>query len=123
MSEKKYYTKEELAEFQALIEEKLRKARQDFQQIKETLNGAQSASGSYGKINSPDDGAEALEKEQLMQFAARTQKYIIELENALIRIKNGTYGYCKDTGKLIPKERLMIVPHTQQTVEAKNKRM
>jgi RNA polymerase-binding transcription factor DksA len=58
----------------------------------------------------------------LSQSAARLQKFAIQLENALIRIKNGTYGICVDTGKLIPKERLRAVPHTQQTIEAKLRR-
>jgi RNA polymerase-binding transcription factor DksA len=121
MSEKKYYTKEELAEFEAIIDEKLKTAKNDLQQLKETLNGAQNSSGDYGKVGSLDDGTEAFEKEQLTQLTARIQKYIAELENAKRRIKNGTYGYCKDTGKLIPKERLRLVPHTQQTVEAKKR--
>ena len=69
-----------------------------------------------------EDGADASERENLSQLAARLQKYSVQLENALIRIKNGTYGICIDTGKLIPKERLRIVPHTQQTIEAKLKR-
>lgn len=66
-----------------------------------------------------EDGADVREKEQLSQSAARLQKFATQLEAALIRIKNGTYGICKDTGKLIPKERLRAVPHTQQTIEAK----
>ena len=69
-----------------------------------------------------EDGADASERENLSQLAARLQKYSIQLENALVRIKNGTYGVCIDTGKLIPKERLRIVPHTQQTIEAKLRR-
>jgi RNA polymerase-binding transcription factor DksA len=66
-----------------------------------------------------EDGSDTLEKENVMQLAARQQKFIQQLEYALIRIKNGTYGLCIDTGKLIPKERLMIVPHTQHSIEAK----
>ena len=66
-----------------------------------------------------EDGADTSEKESMSQLAARLQKFATQLENALIRIKNGTYGVCIDTGKLIPKERLRAVPHTQQTIEAK----
>ena len=69
-----------------------------------------------------EDGADTSERENLSQLAARLQKYATQLENALVRIKNGTYGICVDTGRLIPKERLRIVPHTQQTIEAKLKR-
>jgi RNA polymerase-binding transcription factor DksA len=60
-----------------------------------------------------------LERESLNQLAARQQKFVINLENALIRIKNGTYGVCVDTGKLISKERLKAVPHTMHSIEAK----
>ena len=66
-----------------------------------------------------EDGAETIEKESLSQLAARQQKFINNLENALIRIKNSTYGICKVTGKLIPKERLKAVPHTMLSIEAK----
>jgi RNA polymerase-binding transcription factor DksA len=68
-----------------------------------------------------EDGADISEKEQLSQSAGRLQKFAQQLEAALIRIKNGTYGICRDSGKLIPKERLRAVPHTQQTIEAKLK--
>ncbi len=121
MSEKKYYTKEELLEFEAIIDEKLTTARNDLRQLKDTLNGAQNESATYGKVSSLEDGAESFEKEQLTQMTVRALKYIAELENAKRRIKNGTYGICKDTGKLIPKERLKVVPHTQQTIEAKQR--
>ena len=70
-------------------------------------------------INILKDGADTAEKENLSQLAARQQKFINNLENALIRIKNGTYGICVDTGKLIPKERLRAVPHTMHCIEAK----
>ena len=66
-----------------------------------------------------EDGADTMEKESLSQLAGRQQKFISNLENALIRIKNGTYGICKDTGKLIDKNRLKAVPHATQTIEAK----
>ena len=116
------YSDEELKEFEALIIKKLDKAREEFHILKETLNrnndaGTDATSGGNTKVL--EDGAETAEKENLSQLAARQQKYIQNLENALIRIKNGTYGICTVTGKLIPKERLIAVPHTTQSIEAK----
>lgn len=116
------YSAEELHEFEVLINEKLNKARDEFRLLKETLNrnndeGTDSTSGGNTKVL--EDGAETAEKENLSQQAARQQKYIQNLENALIRIKNGTYGICSVTGKLIPKDRLIAVPHTTQSIEAK----
>ena len=73
----------------------------------------------FGNVKTLEDGADTAEKEQLSQLAARQQKFINNLENALIRIKNGTYGICVDTGKLISKERLRAVPHTMHSIEAK----
>jgi DnaK suppressor protein len=67
-----------------------------------------------------DEGSDVLSKEEINQLAARQQKFVQSLENALIRIKNGTYGVCRVTGKLIPKERLRIVPHATLSIEAKN---
>lgn len=116
------YSEEELKEFEALINRKLDKAREEFHILKETLNrnndaGTDATSGGNTKVL--EDGAETAEKENLSQLAARQQKYIMNLENALVRIKNGTYGICTVTGKLIPKERLIAVPHTTQSIEAK----
>jgi RNA polymerase-binding transcription factor DksA len=68
-----------------------------------------------------EDGADTAEKENLNQLAVRQQKFAVNLENALMRIKNGTYGVCIDSGKLISKERLRLVPHTQHSIEAKLK--
>ncbi|MGB5928585.1 MAG: TraR/DksA C4-type zinc finger protein, partial [Cyclobacteriaceae bacterium] len=72
-----------------------------------------------GNMKMLEDGADTIEKENLSQLAARQQKFISQLENARIRIKNRTYGVCVDTGKLIQKERLMAVPHTMHSIEAK----
>lgn len=112
------YSDEELAEFEALINEKLRQAKEELEDLQSSI---QRAEGEDNRSNrgSFDDGAHVLEKEQLNQLAARTKKHLINLEQALFRIKNGTYGICKDTGKLISKERLRAVPHTQQSIEAK----
>lgn len=120
--DKTRYSEEELKEFEALILEKLEKARSEYKILKETLNrnndeGTDATSGGNTKVL--EDGAETAEKENLSQLAARQQKYITNLENALVRIKNGTYGICSVTGKLIPKERLIAVPHTTQSIEAK----
>lgn len=120
--DKTRYSDEELKEFENLINEKLEKARSEYRILKETLNrnndeGTDATSGGNTKVL--EDGAETAEKENLSQLAARQQKYITNLENALVRIKNGTYGICSVTGKLIPKERLIAVPHTTQSIEAK----
>jgi len=116
------YSEEELKEFEVLIKGKLEKSREEYRILKETLNrnndeGTDATSGGNTKVL--EDGAETAEKENLSLLAARQQKYITNLENALIRIKNGTYGICSVTGKLISKERLIAVPHTTQSIEAK----
>lgn len=120
--DKTRYSDEELKEFQTLILGKLDKAREEFKILKDTLNrnndeGTDSTSGGNTKVL--EDGAETAEKENMSQLAARQLKYITNLENALVRIKNGTYGICSVTGKLISKERLIAVPHTTQSIEAK----
>jgi len=118
--EKQAYSSSELKEFEELINQKLEKAKKEFNNLKSSLSkdeeGGDSVSA-YAKVL--EDGADTTEKESLSQLAARQQKFINNLENALIRIKNGTYGVCVDTGKLIPKERLRAVPHTMHCIEAK----
>lgn len=116
------YSDEELKEFEELINAKLDKAKSEYKILKDTLNrnndeGTDATSGGNTKVL--EDGAETAEKENMSQLAARQQKYITNLENALVRIKNGTYGICSVTGKLISKERLKAVPHTTQSIEAK----
>src|SRR6218665_4065087 len=123
VEEKTRYSEEELREFEVIITNKLEATRNELNFIKETLsrkndNGTDYTSSSTKLL---EDGADVSEKEQLSQSAGRLQKFAQQLEAALIRIKNGTYGICKDTGKLIPQERLRAVPHTQQTIEAKLK--
>ncbi|RRA98835.1 TraR/DksA family transcriptional regulator [Larkinella rosea] len=122
--DKKRYSEEELKEFEVLISQKLEASRNELNYIKETLSkrndsGTDNTSGTSKLL---EDGADTSERENFSQLAARQQKFIQQLEAALVRIKNGTYGICIDTGKLIPKERLRAVPHTQQTIEAKLKR-
>ena len=124
-TERTRYSSEELKVFERLINDKLVKAKEELGYIKKSLskqddNGADSTSGGNSKLL--EDGADTAEKESLSQLAARQQKFIAQLENALVRIKNGTYGVCVDTGKLISKERLFAVPHTQHSIEAKLKK-
>lgn len=118
------YSREELIEFEEIIREKLISARKEVAFIKETLSrrndsGTDTTSSSTKVL---EDGADTAEKESLNQLASRQLKFIQQLENALIRIRNGSYGVCIATGKLIPKERLRAVPHTQHSIEAKMQR-
>ena len=115
------YSEEELKEFEGLINAKLEKARGELNYIKESLtrSGDSGTDSTFGNVKTIEDGADTAEKENLNQLAARQQKFITNLENALIRIKNGTYGICSETGKLISKERLRAVPHTTQSIESK----
>ncbi len=121
MSEKTKYSADELVEFEELINMKLGKAREELSILKSSLtrSSESGADASQGAVKTLEDGADTAEKEQLSALAARQQKFINNLENALIRIKNGTYGVCIDTGVLISKERLRAVPHTMQSIEAK----
>ncbi len=121
MEEKTRYTETELQEFEALITEKLEKAKSELKSLKGTLNksGEEGTDTTSGNTKVLEDGADTAEKENLSQLAGRQQKFINNLENALIRIKNGTYGICSISGKLISKERLKAVPHTTQSIEAK----
>ncbi|PZX52538.1 TraR/DksA family transcriptional regulator [Algoriphagus chordae] len=119
--EKTAYSPEELKEFEEIILKKLQSAKEELNVLKESLSKRNDSGTGYTASTSKllEDGADTLERESQNQLAARQQKFIINLENALIRIKNGTYGVCVDTGKLISKERLMAVPHTMQSIEAK----
>jgi DnaK suppressor protein len=119
--EKTKYSSEELIEFEQLINEKLEKAKNELNVLRASLTrtAEEGADISYSAVKTLEDGADTAEKEQLSQLAARQQKFINNLEKALIRIKNGTYGVCVDTGKLISKERLRAVPHTMHSIEAK----
>jgi RNA polymerase-binding transcription factor DksA len=122
--EKTRYTDEELEEFKEIIMQKMDVAKAEFRTLQNNLkdgneNGADSTNNNYLTL---DDGADTAEKENLNQLAAHQLKFIKNLEAALVRIQNKTYGICKTTGKLIPKERLRAVPHTTQTIEAKLKK-
>ena len=115
------YTAVELKVFEKLINKKKETAKKELDFIKESLlrKHLSGTDSTQGALKTLEDGADTMEKESLSQLAARQQKFINNLENALIRIKNGTYGICKDTGKLIDKKRLKAVPHATQSIEAK----
>jgi DnaK suppressor protein len=119
--DKTAYSKEELKEFEGIILQKLSSAKEELTSLKESLSKKNDTGTDYTASTSKllEDGADTLERESLSQLAARQQKFVVNLENALIRIKNGTYGICVDTGKLISKERLKAVPHTMHSIEAK----
>ncbi|MGB0917581.1 MAG: TraR/DksA family transcriptional regulator [Flavobacteriales bacterium] len=122
MSDKTKYTKDELAEFKGIIDEKLAKAKEDLTLLVDQLShkGDHGTDDTSPTFKLMDEGSEVLSKEEINQLAARQQKFIQSLDNALIRIQNGTYGICRVTGKLIAKERLKIVPHATLSIEAKN---
>jgi RNA polymerase-binding transcription factor DksA len=119
--EKTAYSPNELKEFEEIIHEKLKMAKEELNSLKESLSKKNDSGTDFTASTSKllEDGADTLERESLNQLAARQQKFVINLENALIRIKNGTYGVCIDTGKLINKDRLKAVPHTMHSIEAK----
>ena len=119
--EKTKYTLKELKEFEKLILEKRDDAQGELDFIKESLvrKNLSGTDSTQGALKTLEDGADTMEKESLSQLAGRQQTFINNLEKALIRIKNGTYGICKDTGKLIDKKRLKAVPHATQSIEAK----
>ena len=122
-SEKTRYSDAELKEFKELLLDKLRSAKEELNSLASSLsspnaNGTDDTAGTYKTL---EDGSATLEKEQINQLAARQKKFIEQLEAALVRIENKTYGICRETGKLIPKERLRAVPHTTLTMEAKMK--
>ena len=122
MAEKTFYNDEELAEFKTLILEKLEVAKRDYESMLNSLmnrdnNGVDDTSPTYKAL---EEGDNTQSKEELAILAARQQKFIKGLEAALVRIENKTYGICRETGKLIPKERLRLVPHATLSIEAKN---
>ena len=114
------YSDEELAEFKVLLLERLARARRDLELLNEHVAGkGNNADDTAPTFKILEEGSNVLSKEENSQLAARQYKYIQNLENALIRIENKTYGVCRMTGKLIPKERLRAVPHATLSVEAK----
>ena len=121
MAEKTRYSDAELEEFRQLILEKLKVAQDDYDHTMDAVmnrdsNEADDTAPTYHAL---EEGSEVQSKEQLMSMAQRQQKFIQGLKAALVRIENKTYGICRETGKLIPKERLRAVPHATLSVEAK----
>lgn len=115
------YSDAELKEFKVLIHKKLDEASRDYELLKNTLShkddhGTDDTSPTFKLL---EDGSDVLSKEETAHLAARQEKYIQNLKNALIRIENKTYGICRVTGKLIPKERLRSVPHATLSIDAK----
>jgi RNA polymerase-binding transcription factor len=121
-SAKTKYSDKELGEFKFLIEEKIRIARGDLNELMSTLSSA-GGNGDDAAVagKTLEDGSATFEKEQNFQLAARQRKFIEQLESALTRIHNKTFGICRSTGKLIPVERLRAVPHATLSMEAKLK--
>lgn len=122
MTEKVRYTDEELDEFRDLILNKLEKAKEEYDSLKASITNSD---GNDVTDTSPtfkvlEEGAATLSKEEAGQLAQRQMKFIQNLQAALIRIENKTYGICRETGLLIPKERLRAVPHATLSIEAKN---
>ena len=118
---KERYTDKELVQFKKLIDQKLAEAMNDLKGLRSSLShsddhGTDDTSPSF-KIM--EDGSTTLSREEVAQLAARQEKFVQHLENALMRIQNKTYGICRVSGKLIPKQRLKAVPHATLTIEAK----
>lgn len=124
MNEKKRYSDEELEEFRQLILEKLEKAEREYENLCSSLrnnegNGTSDTSPTFKAL---EEGADTLSKEETARLAERQRVFINHLRAALVRIDNKTYGICRKTGKLIPKERLRIVPHATLSIEGKEQR-
>lgn len=116
------YSDKELEEFRKLIEEKISKAKKDLELLKSAYmndgnNGTDDTSPTFKAF---EEGSETMSKEANTQLAIRQEKFIRDLKNALIRVENKTYGICRVTGKLINKQRLLLVPHATLSIEAKN---
>lgn len=124
MTEKKRYSDEELLEFKSIVLEKLEHAKRDYDNLMQSITNSASndVSDTSPTYKNLEDGSETLSKEELNTLAARQQKFIAGLQAALVRIENKTYGICRVTGNLIPKERLRAVPHATLSIEAKEQK-
>jgi len=122
-TKKTRYSSEELQEFKELIQVKLEKAQRDLKMLTDayTNNNEHGTNDTSPTFKVLEEGYQVLSKEENSKLAARQQKFIQNLENALIRIENGSYGICRATGNLISKERLRSVPHATLSIAAKNK--
>ncbi len=123
MSEKTRYSDEELQEFKELILAKLAKAQRDYELLKAdvTNNDGNDISDTSPTFKVLEEGASTLGKEEAGRLAQRQMKFIQHLQAALVRIENKTYGICRETGRLIPKERLRAVPHATLGIDIKNR--
>lgn len=121
--EKTRYSDEELEEFKQIIITKLEKAKEDLKMLMEayTLDGEHGTDDTSPTFKILEEGYQVMSKEENSRLASRQQKFINNLENALLRIENKTYGICRVTGKLISKDRLKSVPHATLSIEAKLK--
>ena len=117
------YSASDLDEFKELIEQKLELAREDLRQLRSSMSHKDdnSTEDTAPTFKMMEDGSETMSREETAALASRQEKVIVNLENALLRIKNKTYGICRVTGKLIPKERLRLVPHATLSIEAKQR--
>jgi len=115
------YTDKELEDFKKIILEKLEAAKKEYQYLQEQINRKNDpgTDDTENRFVSMEDSSASMEREHLNQMAARQQKFIGNLENALMRIENKTYGICRETGNLISKERLKAVPHATLSIDAK----
>jgi DnaK suppressor protein len=116
------YTDKDLKEFETLIQEKLVIARDNYDELQRALSHQDdnTTDDTAPTFKMMEDGSETMSREETAQLASRQEKFIRNLEHALLRIKNKTYGSCRVTGKLIPKDRLRLVPHATMSIEAKN---
>lgn len=121
MSEKTRYSDAELEEFRQIINEKLEKAYRDYDLLKASImnTDGNDVTDTLPTFKVLEEGASTLSKEEAGQLAQRQMKFIQHLQAALVRIENKTYGICRETGKLIPKERLRAVPHATLGIDAK----
>jgi RNA polymerase-binding transcription factor DksA len=116
------YSDSELAEFKQIILKKLEQARADYELLRQDITHSNDTQDTSPTFKVLEEGAATLSKEETNRLTAHQMKFIRNLEMALVRVENKTYGICKTTGKLIPKERLMRVPHTTECIEAKEAR-
>ena len=119
---KNSYSDEELQEFKEIILAKLAEAKRDLELLTEAFSnsGGEDINDTSPTFKILEEGSQVLSKEENSNLAMRQVKFIKSLENALVRIENKTYGICRETGKLIPKERLRVVPHATLCIDAKN---
>lgn len=116
------YSDSELAEFKQIILKKLEQAKADYDLLRQDITHSNDTQDTSPTFKVLEEGAATLSKEETSRLTAHQLKFIRNLEMALVRVENKTYGICKTTGKLIPKERLMRVPHTTECIEAKESR-